>query len=422
LSTEFKALINEILGVLYAPHKAFKKIAENPKYLGVAVIITLFVALQVGTYYNYFSRVNFEQTSPAPVQVGVNQAGVAVYSVNQFAFDNATQWVTSQGTAVTQNFNDFINQTYYGNNSLQFAVSANNLSAALIGFGTPVNCGSNGFQNLSMSIKQTSPSAAPEAAKLILYTSGGTSSYYQLDVTSMLSSNVGEWNNLTLPVGTSQWQSTGSANWSDVTGLKLEITYSSTSNITVLMQGIFFHGQYTTQVNALGTGAFIGYAAYSVVIQALLQWIILAAMSFLILKGLKAANVTWRPIFIATGFVLAVLIITSTFQLISTLTLPTVYLPYDFPPSGSLVYPDAYINAASSASQVNYQAILAATATYRTINTAVTIIMYVWQAAVLTFAVKAVSGLSYVKSLLTAIGAVVLTLLILTLLSYLGFV
>ncbi len=409
-------MINEILGVLYAPHKAFKKIAENPKYLGVAVIIALFVVIQVGYYYSFFSKVNYEQTAPATVTNGQ-------ITLDQFTSVNATQWITSSGTAVTQNFNDFINQTYYGNNSLQFALSGNNnLSASLTNFGFSANCGDNGFLNLSMSLKQIIPSVAPQSAMLTLYTSGGTSNYYRLDVTSMLSSNVGEWNNLTIPVGTSQWQSTGSANWSDVTGLKLDITYPSASNITVLMQGVFFRGQYMTQVNALGAGAFIGYATYSVVIQALLQWIILAAMAFLILKGLKATNVTWRPLFIATGFVLVVLIITSAIGLISTLTLPTVYLPYDLPASGTLVYPDLYVNSASSASQVTYQAVLAATATYRTINSAITIIMYVWQAALVTFAVKAVSGLSYAKSLLTAVGAVVLTLLVLTLLSYLGFV
>ncbi len=416
LSTEFKALIiNDILGVLYAPHKAFKRIVENPKYLGVAIIILLFVAVQASFYYSYFSKVSYEQTAPATFTS--NQI-----TLDQFTSANATQWVTTQGTTVSQNFGDFINQTYYGNNSLQFALSnSNNLSASLTEFGFSVNCAENGFQNLSMNLKQVSPNVAPQSAMLTLYTSSGATNSFQLDITSMLSSNLGSWNNLTIPVGTSEWQSTGSSNWSDVTGLKLDLTYPSASNITVLLQGVFFRGQYMTQIAALGTGMFIGYAAYSIVIQALFQWIILSAMSFLILKGLKAANVTWRPLFIAIGYVLMVLVITSLISMVATLTLPAISYPYDFPPYASLVYPEYVINAASPTSQATYQTIVAATTTYTTINTAVTIILYVWQAALVTFAVKAVSGLSYVKCIATAVGSVVLTVLVLSLLSSLGF-
>jgi hypothetical protein len=410
LSTEFKALIiNDILGVLYAPHKAFKKIAENPKYLGVAIIIALFVAVQVGFYYTYYGKVNYEQTAPE------------VASLNQFAADNATQWVT--GAAVSKNTVDFINQTYFGNNSLQFAVSnGNNLSATLKEFGYSVNCGDGGFPSLVMSIKQTSPTVAPQSAILTLYTSNGTTNYFQLDITSMLSSNLNEWNNLTIPVDSSQWQNSGSANWSDITGLKLDVTYPSTSNITIQLQGVFFRGQFHTQVATLGEAAFIGYAAYSIVIQALFQWIILAAMAFLILKGLKAANVTWRPLFVSIGFVLMVLIITSVVALIATTTLPTVSYPYDFPPYGSLIYPADFVANASPTSQATYQSIVAATTTYTTISTALSVIIYVWQTAMVTFAVKAVSGLSYTKSVLTAVGAVVLTVLALTLLAYIGLI
>jgi hypothetical protein len=409
---EFTALIiNDILGVIYAPHKTFKKIADNPKYLGVAIIIILFVALQTTYYYSYYSKINYEQTSPPTDQLSA------------FTTANATLWVTSQGTTVNQNFNDFINQTYYGNNSLQFdASNSNNLTATLEQFGFTVNCAQDGFHNLSMNIKQVSPNVAPTRAILTLYTSNGTSDYFQLDITSMLTSNLGEWNNLTIPVGTSEWQSTGSAAWSDVTGLKLDLTYPEASNISVLLQGIFFRGNFQTQINLLGSATFLGFAAYSIVIQALFQWIILAAMAYLILKGLKAANVVWRPLFISMGFVLIVLVITSVIALLGSLTLPTVYYPFDFPPYASLVYPDFVINGASPASQAVYQSIVAATTTYTTISSAVTVILYVWQVVLVTFAVKAISGFSYAKSIATAVGSVILTVVILGLLSVIGLI
>jgi hypothetical protein len=404
-------VIKDILGVIYAPHKTFKKIAENPKYLGVAIIIVLFVALQTTYYYSYYSKINYEQTMPP------------VTELSTFTTANASQWITTTGTTVTQNSVDFINQTYYGNNSLQFAITnSNSLSATLEQFGYTVNCGQDGFMNLSMNIKQAQPNVAPQKAVLTLYTANGTTNYFTLDITSMLTSNLGEWNNLTIPVATSDWQSTGSPNWAEVTGLKLDLTYASASDITILLQGLFFRGQYMTQVNALGLGTFMGFAAYSIVIQALFQWIVLAAVAYLILKGLKAVNVVWRPLFISIGFVLIVLVITSVIALLGSLTLPTVNYPYDFPPYASLIYPDFVITGASPSSQATYESIIAATTTYTTISTAITVIMYVWQVTLTTFAVKAVSGFSYVKSIATAVGAVILTVLVLSLLSAIGLI
>ncbi|XHH09195.1 MAG: hypothetical protein ACFCUE_00820 [Candidatus Bathyarchaeia archaeon] len=412
MSTEFTALvIKDILGVIYAPHKTFKRIAENPKYLGVAIIIVLFVALQTTYYYNYYSKINYEQTVPP--------AG----ELSAFTTANATQWATTQGTTVTQNTADFINQTYYGNNSLQFAITnSNNLTATLEQFGYTANCGSGGFTNLSMNIKQVTPNIAPQSAILTLYTANGTSSYFTLDITSMLTGNLGEWNNLTIPVGTSEWQSTNSPDWSQVTGLKLDLTYPAASNITILLQGVFFRGLYQTQIEALSVGTFLGFAAYSVVIQALFQWIILAAVAYLILKGLKATNIVWRPLFIVIGFTLVALVITALIALLGSLALPTVYYPYDYPPYASLIYPESYVSGTSIASQATYQSIVAATATYTTISTAITVIMYVWQVVLVTFAVKAVSGFSYAKSIATAVGAVILTVLILSLLSAIGLI
>jgi hypothetical protein len=402
-------ILKDILGVIYQPHKAFKRIAENPKYLGIAIIIVLFVALQTTYYYSYYSQINYEQTTPPTEELST------------FTTANATQWITTEGTTVTEDFNDFINQTYYGNNSLALSISdSTSLSATLEQFGYTVNCGEGGFPELNMNIKQVSPSTAPTSAILTLYTANGTDSYFTLDITSMLTSNLGEWNNLTIPVGTSDWQTTGSANWEEVTGLNLDLTYSSASDITVNLQGVFFRGQYTTQVNALGEGTFIGFAAYSVVMQALFQWIVLAAVAYLILKGLKAVNVVWRPLFIVIGFVMMSLVITSIIALLGSLTLPTVYYPYDFPPYASLIYPDYVITGASPASQVAYESIVAATTTYTTISTAITIFMYVWQVALVTFAVKAVSNFTYVKSLLTAVGSVILSVVILSLLSAIG--
>jgi len=447
-------VVKDIFGVIYAPHKAFKKIVENPKYLAVAIIILLFVALQTTYYYGFYSKVNYEQTLPP------------VGQLSAFTTTNATNWDTPSGTIVTENSKNFINQTYYGNNSLQFRLlNSNSLSAKLEQFGYTANCGPDGYTSLSMSIQQTTiytanrdlqtpaPLANPKSGILTLYTANGTSNYFTLDITSMLTNEHGEWCNLTIPVGTSEWQSTGTPNWTEVTGLQLTLTYPETSDINISLQGIFFRGQYLTQVNALGSGMFFGFAAYSVVLQILFQWVILAIISYVLLKVLKAHNILWRPLFITIGFTLMALVIVSVFALLSSLTLQTIYFPYDFPPYGAIVYPDFIVNSASPSSQITYESIVATTTTYTTLNTIINIFMYVLQVALVTFAIKALSSMPYVKNaelsntdelsntetaeatpeipevteflytkcLLIAAGAVILSTLIMALLSAIGF-
>ncbi len=62
-------LIN-IPRVLYAPQKVFKEIAENPRYLGPALVLILFVALQTGAYYVQYSKQHYELTAPIGTQIG----------------------------------------------------------------------------------------------------------------------------------------------------------------------------------------------------------------------------------------------------------------------------------------------------------------------------------------------------------------
>jgi len=376
-------VIRDILGVVYAPHKTFKKVANNPKYLAVAIIILLIIVLQTGYYYSYYSKINFEQTLPP------------VGRLNAFTSINATHWITSQGITVKENSHDYINQTFYGNNSLQFTGYEKSLSIALEQFGYTADCGPDGFTSLSMNIKQASSNDPPQTGIVTLYTANGTSDYFTRDITSMLTSNLGSWNNLTIPVGTSDWQATGSPDWAEITGLKLTVTYPTASERDILLQGLFFRGQYLTQTNALGIGMFFSVAVYSIFIQTAFQWIILAVISYLLLKLLKAnSSISWKPLIVAIGYTLITVVIISTFLALSTFTLPIVHSPYDLPFS-TLTYSDAIINSASPASQVAYEAITATTTTFARITSVINVFSYVLQGIFVAFAVKAVSGCTY---------------------------
>ena len=62
-------ILDDIPQVVYAPVKAFKKIIENPKYLGAIIILLLFIGVQIGYEYVQFSKTYTENTSPAVDQV-----------------------------------------------------------------------------------------------------------------------------------------------------------------------------------------------------------------------------------------------------------------------------------------------------------------------------------------------------------------
>ncbi|MGZ4851518.1 MAG: hypothetical protein ACXV2C_09095, partial [Candidatus Bathyarchaeia archaeon] len=146
-------IFNDIVEVLYAPKRAFKRIIENPKYLGALIILLLFIGVEIGFEYIQFSRTYSENTSPA-----INQ--LPMYS-------NATLWRTSSDVALSNNYNDFFNysvyvaafgvppsdpQGYYslfGNSSL--AIDTNNTKSVSAALGNVfnLNCNTGGFQNIS---------------------------------------------------------------------------------------------------------------------------------------------------------------------------------------------------------------------------------------------------------------------------------
>jgi hypothetical protein len=61
-------VVQEILEVFYAPHNAFKKIVQKPKFLGPFVILIIFLLVQVGSAYVVASREYLEQTVPTGAQ------------------------------------------------------------------------------------------------------------------------------------------------------------------------------------------------------------------------------------------------------------------------------------------------------------------------------------------------------------------
>jgi hypothetical protein len=420
-------ILDDILKVVYAPVNAFKKIIENPKYLGALIILLLFIGVQIGYEYVQFSKTYTENTSPTIDQLPT--------------FINATLWSSTSNVALTNNFADPFNYSIYvaalgttptdpngyysifGNSSLQ--MSATNTITAALSNVFNVDCSApSGFQNLSMTIKQVQPAVAPQNATLNLY-SLNDSNYYQYDLTSTLSNMTanGVWNNYTIGVGSSApaWTSNGSPSWGNVTALQLTLNYPASSNITLRIGALFFRGQYQTPTQYNATGLMLQFLqAFS--LQFILGWFLLTGLIYLFFKGLKS-SVLWKPLFVALAFALFVLVIRALVNLVAAATLPTLYYPFDlslgvrFDSYGAIFYPPEAIGTLTAQSQAIFNSINSATAAFRFVTSAVFVVGYVWLGALGTVIVGTLKPeFSMIKRIVVSAVSIAITLLLLLLL------
>jgi len=412
--------LNDIVQVIYSPKKAFKKILAEPKYLGVILIFILFVGLQIGYEYAQFSKVQVETTSPAPGMMQEN--------------NNATNWVSGDNVILTNNFDDYYNNSVYvasffasyslfGNNSLQVEANDTDTVTLALSNTSNVDCTANGFQNLSLTMKLVEPQHVPSNAILTLY-SINDNDFYTYDFTSALqnANAVNQWGNLTIPLGPEAdgWTETGIPSWQNITSLTLQLTYADSQDITIHIGALFFRGQYIhlLQDNLFD---FLGTFTIEFTMQFLVTWLVLTAMIWLILKGLKRP-VTWKPIFVAAGFAMVVMVIRALVNLVVATTLSPMYYPFDaaygvvYNIFGALSYPPTVVlPVAESAAAIN--SITTSMTVFNAILTAMFIVSYVWLAALVAVVVKeAKPEFSTFKAIIVGGASVVATILILLLL------
>jgi len=410
----------DILKVLYAPHKVFKQITQNPKYWGPLLIIIIFAALQTGLYYSQYTRTYYEETYPQTAQVG----GLVINSQLTAWTDNPALWATTPTASATSNIVDIMNTTFYGNSSLQFDVSnSSSLSMKISNLNGSVNCGPDGFPDLYLQIKIVQPTGAPSSASIQLYSN--TSSYFQTDLTSIISNETSTvWNNLTIPVGQGTWQSTGNPSWTDISGIQVNLSYPEATNMSVRMGGLFFRGQYETPIETIGVAAFTASVLFSSLFTFIIQWLALSVVFFLIVKYALKGAVTWKPIFVAIAFSLVTLVVETLILFVGTATLPAqIHYPFEFTYSFQLSYTPDIVSMFSAASQAIYNSVIAVDlATLTTLTTIVAIGVYVWITLIGSTIIRAMTEFTWTKSILASAASVILSYVILSLLSAIGLV
>ena len=401
--------LSDVLKVFYAPHKVFKDIVQKPSYIAPLILLIIFIVAQLGSAYVVVSRTFIEQTKPA-----IDQGDVWT--------ENSTLWMASPGVAISENHNDFINASaYYNDTSIEFKSSnSSSIQMALTTLEGNVNCGPDGFKTLSFRVKIVAPDSSPNNVTMFLYSLNDVN-YFTYDLTSELSNSTATvWNNITIPVGSGNWQISGAPNWANITNLGMAFMWDSESNIDLRVDGLFFGGIFTGILEVYGSS----YLTQQLIQQALagstsflFQWLIITALMYLIIKGLKG-NVVWKPLMVAVGFAMITLVVQAFASIIVySATLPDLYYPLE-------VVASIVGNEFTMAYQTILNAITQATTIVFTIQF---LIIPLWTIALGTFIIREVTAyappsvkegtpvaqqLGWSKSFAVALASVVIRILL----------
>lgn len=364
----------EIIKVIYAPHKAFKEIIQNPKYTGPVLIMVLFIVANLGVGYAIATKTYVEKTLPTAEQ-------------RDIWTENSTLWTSVVGEPPKQNSNDYINGTlYYGNKSVEFSnTNSTQIVMQLTGIGS-VNCsGPNGYKSLSIRIKWTRPTAKPETVSFYLLSGNGTDHFYHNLTGSFSDSSSNIWNNLTIPLITGWSNNSATANWANITGLELGFTWSQTSNITVLIDDLLFRGIFTPSIGNLNDYLF-NFSLYSAM-QFIVRWVFLGGLIFLMARAFKA-KIVWRPLLVLVGFALITIFMQAIINTAAFTTLPTLYYRLEF---FTFAGPETEIARTEIADQTLFVS---------QVNRYSEIIFLFWTIALCAIAVRLLTQFSWSKSFL----------------------
>ncbi|MEM3731166.1 MAG: hypothetical protein QXE74_05280 [Candidatus Bathyarchaeia archaeon] len=382
-----------IFKVIYAPHKAFKEISENPKYIGPILVMILFTLANTGFIYAMMSKIYVERTLPQAEQLDTWT-------------ENATLWKTMNGMIVKENFEDFINVTYdgnkrnyYGNRSIEF--SANNVRQIWMQLDNigPVNCADQGgYKTLYLRVKLLSPENPPENVGIYLF-SKVDSDYFHLDLTENFSNVTSQtWNNLTISLASEGWlNNTGAATWEHIEGLKLEFKWQNDSNITLLMDGLFFGGIFKPYVGDF-SGVMLNYSLISFM-QFVIRWVFLGGILYILTKAFKA-NTVWRTLLTLVGVALITTFVQAAINAVAFSTLPTLYYPFKF--LGGV--PGESVSAFSEIAEKTWLV--------TQVSSYVQLATIIWTIALCAIATRLLTGFSWSKSFLLAAVAYFATLML----------
>ena len=380
-------LIGDIAKVLYAPRKAFQNIIQNPRLLAPILVLIMFTAAQLLGSYAVLSKSYLEESQPT------GQSG-------DIWTENATFWKADSGVTISNNHADFINGSYYGNSSIQFAGSnSSQLLIRIPNLGQSLNCSPGGFGNLSIRVKIITPQMDPVNISIYLYSLNSSS--FRYDLTQPFSGvGAGVWNNITIPVGSGNWISSGqSASWGNITGVEMDFAWSSSSSITLRVDGLFLRGFFESPLE-ISAPTYIADAFQSAFTRFIMEWLILTALTYVMIKIFKG-DITWKPLMMAVGIALMAIVVQAfvTIVIVQT-TLPTLYYTFD------------YFAGVPGEVEQAAQALSNSISLFYEFNTALQIAVYAWIFALDAIIVRTITAFEWKRSVVVAAASLLSTIVL----------
>ncbi len=377
--------ILDILKVIYSPLKAFKEIAQKPKFQGAFLILILFVVVYASSAYIVISKTYDEQTLPTSSQ-------------GDHWTENRTVWISNGN--ITES-DDRIAGGFFGNRSIEFSVNNSTTIWMQLNQTEKIDCQNvDGYQNMSFRVKLASPAVA-QAKNVVVYLLSSPTEFFYYNLTDRFSSSSNTvWNNLTIPVGPQKGWKNGSLNadWSNISNIKFSFSGSDNANWTVRLDGLFFRDGYKPAIDNMASYFF----SFSIIAVMLFvsKWVLLGGLLLLLARFL-GGKVEWKPMFVLVGFVLITMFVQSVINVATYSSLPAM-----------IRYPLEATNGPVGERDIALNAVLEVTAFVGQIGWYVQLAVHAWSVALCAIAVRQLSELSWRKSGLIGVTAYISSVII----------
>lgn len=317
-------VVREVFEVLYSPVKAFRKIIEKPDLRGVLIILALVVSSTVAVQYVVSSRLFLENRAPE------NDDWTE-------SLTNQHNWL-SNGLLVLDEM-DYQMGNANGNHSIASLITneASNLTMKLIDISPINNTEESRYTELFFWIKWTRADASPPNSGTLKLFSNSEDSYFAKDITGYLGLN-GEWTNTTLNIGPDQdWTSHNSSDWQSITGLEFSLSWSSSANLTMKIDGLFFR-KFSSPVY---TGEFSSLILLPVIVQGMItfaiNWVLWSGILILVGRLFQEDLGRWNVFFIIIGYTFITIFVYTIVNGLLISSLPPLDLPLDTKAAGALI-------------------------------------------------------------------------------------
>ncbi len=297
--------IPKILKVLYSPTDVFKELAEEPSYKGVILILILFISSNILAVYTLYAKQYIQKVKP---DLFTGEGDIWT--------ENATLWKSNVNC--TRNSDEKV----YGECSIAFNVTNIDEVYMQISFPESINCSKEEFNQTSFSLKLVGSDTAPSNISLKLFSTAG---YFMRDLEIASITNWNDWNHLNASLGVREgWETEGNASWHTINGMNIVVKFSERVNTTLLLDALFFRGQYEPLLNY-----FVSFASqYSMAyfMSFVILWVIFGTLLYMLTKY-SGSTLTWRHDLIISGYSLAPLFIQGIFWAALFLFLPQINIP-----------------------------------------------------------------------------------------------